>query len=39
VYRNTFHGGTAASLIALASFAIALTVTTGRVLDRRTRPN
>jgi hypothetical protein len=38
-YRNTFHGGTAASLIALASFAIALTVATGGVLDRRTRPN
>lgn len=37
-YRDTFHGGTAGSLIALASFAGALTLITGWVLDRRTRP-
>jgi ABC transport system ATP-binding/permease protein len=37
-YRDTFHGGTAGSLIALASFAVALTLITGWVLDRRTRP-
>jgi ABC transport system ATP-binding/permease protein len=37
-YRDTFHGGTAASLIALASFAVALMLITGWVLDRRSRP-
>jgi len=37
-YRETFHGGTAASLIALASFAAALTLATAWVLDRRSRP-
>jgi hypothetical protein len=37
-YRDTFHGGTAVSLIALASFAVALTLATAWVLDRRCRP-
>ncbi|WP_420715905.1 ATP-binding cassette domain-containing protein [Mycobacterium sp. 663a-19] len=37
-YRNTFEGGTTASLIALASFAVALTLATAWVLDRRSRP-
>jgi ABC-type multidrug transport system ATPase subunit/ABC-type multidrug transport system permease subunit len=37
-YRDTFHGGTGASLIALASFAVALTLATVWVLDRRSRP-
>ncbi len=37
-YRETFQGGTAASLIALASFAVALTLATAWVLDRRSRP-
>jgi ABC-type multidrug transport system ATPase subunit/ABC-type multidrug transport system permease subunit len=37
-YRDTFHGGTAASLIALASFAVVLTLATAWVLDRRSRP-
>jgi ABC transport system ATP-binding/permease protein len=37
-YRNTFHGGTSASLIALASFAVVLTVATVWVLDRRSAP-
>ena len=37
-YRETFHGGTAASLMALASFAAALTLATAWVLDRRSRP-
>jgi ABC-type multidrug transport system ATPase subunit/ABC-type multidrug transport system permease subunit len=37
-YRNTFHGGTGASLIALASFAAVLTLATIWVLDRRSRP-
>ena len=37
-YRDTFHGGTAASLIALASFAVALTLATAWVLNRRSRP-
>ncbi len=36
-YGNTFHGGTGASLIALASFAIALTLATVWVLDRKSR--
>jgi ABC-type multidrug transport system permease subunit len=36
-YRDTFHGGTSASLIALAAFAIVLTLTTVWVLDRRSR--
>jgi ABC transport system ATP-binding/permease protein len=38
-YRDTFHGSTTPSLIALASFAVALTVITCWVLDRRSRPN
>ncbi|OBI80711.1 ABC transporter ATP-binding protein [Mycobacterium sp. 1245805.9] len=38
VYRETFQGGNAASLIALASFAIALTAATAWLLDRRSRP-
>lgn len=37
-YSDTFHGGTAASLIALASFAVALTLATMWVLHRRSRP-
>jgi hypothetical protein len=37
-YGDTFHGGTGASLIALAAFAIALTLATVWVLDRRSRP-
>lgn len=37
-YRETFQGGTAASLIALASSAIVLTLATAWVLDRRSRP-
>ncbi|WP_260744293.1 ATP-binding cassette domain-containing protein [Mycobacterium sp. SMC-2] len=37
-YRDTFQGGTAVSLIALASFAVALTLATAWVLDRRSRP-
>jgi ABC-type multidrug transport system permease subunit len=37
-YRDTFHGGTASSLIALAAFAVALTLATVWVLDRRSRP-
>jgi ABC transport system ATP-binding/permease protein len=36
-YGNTFHGGTGASLVALASFAIALTLATVWVLDRKSR--
>jgi ABC-type multidrug transport system ATPase subunit len=36
-YRDTFHGGTAASLIALAAFAVVLMLTTVWVLDRRSR--
>ena len=34
-YRDTFHGGTGASLIALASFAAVLTLATVWVLHRR----
>jgi ABC-type multidrug transport system ATPase subunit len=37
-YRETFHGGTGASLVALASFAVGLTLATVWVLDRRSRP-
>jgi len=37
-YGSTFHGGTGASLVALASFAAALTLATVWVLDRRSRP-
>jgi ABC-type multidrug transport system ATPase subunit len=37
-YGNTFHGGTQVSLVALASFAAALTLATIWVLDRRSRP-
>ena len=36
-YRDTFHGGIAASLIALAAFAVVLTLATVWVLDRRSR--
>ncbi|MFR9773433.1 ATP-binding cassette domain-containing protein [Nocardia sp. SC052] len=37
-YGDTFHGGTGASLIALASFAGGLMLATVWVLDRRSRP-
>jgi len=37
-YRDTFHGGTGAALLALASFTAALTLATVWVLDRRSRP-
>ena len=37
-YRETFHGGTAVSLIALASSAIVLTLATAWVLHQRSRP-
>jgi ABC-type multidrug transport system ATPase subunit len=37
-YGNTFHSGTGASLLALASFAVGLTLATVWVLDRRSRP-
>ena len=37
-YRDTFHGGTGASLLALASFAVALTLVTVWVLHRRSAP-
>ena len=37
-YRNTFHGGTSASLIALAVSAVVLTLATAWVLDRRSAP-
>jgi ABC-type multidrug transport system ATPase subunit/ABC-type multidrug transport system permease subunit len=37
-YHDTFHGGTTASLVALASFAVALTLATAWLLDRRSRP-
>jgi hypothetical protein len=37
-YRDTFHGGTGASLLALASFAVALTLATVWVLHRRSAP-
>ena len=37
-YHDAFYGGTGASLIALASFANALTLATVWVLDRRSRP-
>ena len=36
-YRTTFQGGASASLIMLASFAVALTLATVWVLDRRSR--
>lgn len=38
VYTNTFHGATGASLIALASSAVVLTLATVWVLDRRSAP-
>jgi ABC-type multidrug transport system ATPase subunit len=38
VYRETFQGGNTVSLIALASFAVALTLATAWLLDRRSRP-
>jgi hypothetical protein len=37
-YRDTFSGGTAASVLALAAFAVTLTMATVWVLHRRTRP-
>ncbi|MFF3572244.1 ATP-binding cassette domain-containing protein [Nocardia jiangxiensis] len=37
-YGDTFHGGTGASLIALASLAVGLILATIWVLDRRSRP-
>jgi hypothetical protein len=37
-YGDTFHGGTGASLVALAAFAVVLTLATVWVLDRRSRP-
>jgi hypothetical protein len=37
-YRQTFAGGNAVSLIALASFAVILTLATAWLLDRRSRP-
>jgi ABC-type multidrug transport system ATPase subunit/ABC-type multidrug transport system permease subunit len=37
-YRETFHGGTGASIIALVSFAVVLTLATVWVLARRSRP-
>jgi hypothetical protein len=37
-YGDTFHGGTGASLIALGSVAVGLTLATVWVLDRRSRP-
>jgi ABC transport system ATP-binding/permease protein len=37
-YRDTFHGGTGASLVALGAFAVVLTLATVWVLDRRSRP-
>jgi ABC transport system ATP-binding/permease protein len=37
-YRDTFHGGTGASLLALALFGVVLTLATVWVLDRRSRP-
>lgn len=37
-YHDTFRGGTTVSLIALASFAVTLTLATAWVLDRRSRP-
>lgn len=37
-YRETFQGGNAMSLIALASFAVALTLATAWLLGRRSRP-
>jgi len=37
-YRDTFHGGTVASLIALSSFAVVLVMATVWVLHRRSRP-
>jgi len=37
-YRDTFHGGTVASLIALSSFTVVLVMATVWVLHRRSRP-
>ncbi|WP_241031564.1 ATP-binding cassette domain-containing protein [Rhodococcus koreensis] len=37
-YGDTFRGGTGGSLLALASFAVGLTLATVWVLDRRSRP-
>ncbi|QYB04085.1 ATP-binding cassette domain-containing protein [Rhodococcus sp. USK10] len=37
-YGDTFRGGTGGSLVALASFAVVVTLATVWVLDRRSRP-
>jgi ABC-type multidrug transport system ATPase subunit len=37
-YRETFQGGNVVSLLALVSFAVALTLATAWLLDRRSRP-
>lgn len=37
-YRQTFQGGNMVSLLALVSFAVALTLATAWLLDRRSRP-
>ena len=37
-YRDTFHGGTAPSLVALMSLAVVLTLATVWMLDRRSTP-
>lgn len=37
-YRQTFQGGNVVSLLALVSFAVALTLATAWLLDRRSRP-
>ncbi|HET7665648.1 MAG TPA: ABC transporter permease, partial [Mycobacterium sp.] len=37
-YRETFHGGTCASLIALGAFSVVLTLATVWVLNRRSAP-
>ncbi|OBJ17172.1 ABC transporter ATP-binding protein [Mycobacterium colombiense] len=37
-YRQTFQGGNVISLLALVSFAVALTLATAWLLDRRSRP-
>jgi ABC transport system ATP-binding/permease protein len=37
-YRDTFHGGIGASFVALATFAVVLTLATAWVLNRRSEP-
>ena len=37
-YRETFQGDNVVSLLALVSFAVALTLATAWLLDRRSRP-